>query len=186
MALDTASAPMAVEGGLGSLADRRARPIATALRARFGLVLMVTHSCNLRCTYCYTGSKFGRSMPEQIGQSAIERALASIEPGGCLELGFFGGEPLMEAPLVRSLTDYAQGRAQARHVRLAVGLTTNGTVSTADAWSVMSRPGPSRIRRASCSRPTPQCSARLWKDWRAYSACRSAASSRRLHAPTRT
>jgi uncharacterized protein len=79
-------------------------------------------------------------MPEEIAKSAIERALASVEPGGALELGFFGGEPLLEAPLVSALAGYAQERAETRGLRLAVGLTTNGTVSTADAWCVMSRP----------------------------------------------
>ena len=59
----------------------------------FGLVLMVTHACNLRCSYCYTGDKFNRKMPPLVGQRAISRALASTRAGGTLELGFFGGEP---------------------------------------------------------------------------------------------
>ena len=63
--------------------------------ARFGLVLTVTHACNLRCTYCYAGEKFRRTMPEAIGRRAIERATRSLSAGGRLELSFFGGEPLL-------------------------------------------------------------------------------------------
>ena len=64
---------------------------------RFHLVLMTTHACNLRCDYCYTGRKFRRAMPLEIGLAAIRRAARSLCPGGTLELGFFGGEPLLEA-----------------------------------------------------------------------------------------
>ena len=69
---------------------------------QFGLVLVVNHACNLRCRYCYTGEKYHRSMTESLGRKAIDRALASISPGGVLELGFFGGEPLVEAPLIHA------------------------------------------------------------------------------------
>jgi sulfatase maturation enzyme AslB (radical SAM superfamily) len=64
---------------------------------------MVNHACNLRCTYGYTGAKVQRPMPEAIGTMAIDRALGSLAPGGTLQLGFFGGEPLVEARLVRRL-----------------------------------------------------------------------------------
>jgi len=106
----------------------------------FSLVLMVGHACNLRCSYCYTGRKFSRSMPEEAGWRAIDRALASLEPGGTLHLGFFGGEPLMEAPLVHSLLDYARRGAHAADVALRPGLTTNGAVEGAAAWSLLTRP----------------------------------------------
>jgi uncharacterized protein len=107
---------------------------------RFGLVLMVSHACNMRCTYCYTGRKFARSMPEKLGRKAIDRAIASLEPGGTLELGFFGGEPLLKAELVCSLLGYARYRARAAGVELCPGLTTNGTVTGPTAWSLMMLP----------------------------------------------
>ena len=81
--------------------------------AQFGLVLMVTHACNLRCTYCYTREKFNKTMPEATGRRAIERAVASMSPGGKLELSFFGGEPLLEAELIGRLIDFARQCCQA-------------------------------------------------------------------------
>ena len=106
----------------------------------FHLVLMVTHACNLRCDYCYTGAKSPRSMSLELGQRSIERAVKSVHPGGTLELGFFGGEPLLEARLIAELIDYAQRRADAAEVMLRPGLTTNGTVRSMAAWDVMMRP----------------------------------------------
>ncbi len=167
MALDTAGAPTATEGSLGPLSPELVSspitfPISMpeqgvggtppkaggrpALRPRFGLVLMVTHACNLRCSYCYVGAKRDDPMPAEVGRAAIERALASIAPGGAaapggtLDLGFFGGEPLLEAALVNGLIDYARDRARPRGITVSAGLTTNGTVATADAWSLICRP----------------------------------------------
>jgi uncharacterized protein len=108
---------------------------------RFGLVLMVTHACNLRCSYCYTGTKTGRPMSPTVGRAAIERAAASIHPGGTLELGFFGGEPLLCSAFVAAMIDLAAQRTARAHVALEVSLTTNGTRTDGEAWAVMTRPG---------------------------------------------
>jgi uncharacterized protein len=109
--------------------------------ARLSLTLAVTRDCNLRCSYCYAGRKVARTMPESIGRGAIEKALASLRPGGELELGFFGGEPLLEAKLVRALLRYARARSEEEGVRASAGLTTNGTVTGPEAWKVMTDPG---------------------------------------------
>jgi uncharacterized protein len=107
---------------------------------RFSLVLMVNHACNLRCTYCYTGAKVQRPMPEAVGTTAIDRALASLAPGGTLQLGFFGGEPLVEAALVRRLIAHARRRAATAGGGVELSLTTNGTQTSDEAWSVMTDP----------------------------------------------
>jgi uncharacterized protein len=98
---------------------------------------MVNHACNLRCTYCYTGAKFSRAMPLDVARQAIDRAVASLDDGGLFELGFFGGEPLIEAELIESLIAHARGRVAARGIDLVLSLTTNGTLGTPAAWRVM-------------------------------------------------
>lgn len=103
----------------------------------FHLVLMVTHQCNLRCDYCYTGRKLARAMSPQVGRVAIDRAVRSLTPGATLELGFFGGEPLLEADLVAALLEYARERTTSADVQLRAGLTTNGTVLTQSVWRLM-------------------------------------------------
>jgi len=106
----------------------------------FHLVLVVTHSCNLRCRYCYTGRKFDRRMPLALGRTAIDRAVRSIRPGGKLELGFFGGEPMLVPALVEQLLDYALQRCRAEGIALHAGLSTNGTVRNQAAWHLLMRP----------------------------------------------
>jgi uncharacterized protein len=108
--------------------------------SRFSLVLVANHACNLRCTYCYTGKKFHRAMPLTIAQRAMERALASVEDGGMLELGFFGGEPLLEAESIFDWMNFSRQQARKANVALNFSLTTNGTIDTAAAWNVMLLP----------------------------------------------
>jgi len=110
------------------------------MHAHFGLTLIVNHACNLRCTYCYTGEKFRRPLPRDIGRKGIDRALGSLCPNGTLDLAFFGGEPLIEAESILDLVDYARSQAARRNVQLALSMTTNGTLESPDSWSVMTLP----------------------------------------------
>ena len=102
--------------------------------------LAVNHACNLRCSYCYTERKVQRPMPESVVRKAVDRAIASIAPGGTLEMGFFGGEPLVEAESILSTIDYARSRTVASRVNLSMSLTTNGTITTPAAWSILNDP----------------------------------------------
>jgi uncharacterized protein len=108
---------------------------------RFGLTLMVTHACNLRCTYCYNGPQYDLSMSGKVGRKAIDRSIGSIQEGGILELVFFGGEPLLEADLISLLADYARNGTQRAGLRLYMAVTTNGTITNRQAWAIMMMSG---------------------------------------------
>jgi uncharacterized protein len=105
--------------------------------ARFGLVLMTTHACTLRCTYCYTGAKTARHMTEAVAGQAIERAARSVRPGGRLELSFFGGEPLLVPELLLSCMEKARRCVAREGIELYLGVTTNGLQTSDAAWAVM-------------------------------------------------
>jgi uncharacterized protein len=79
-------------------------------------------------------------MPQHVGRKAIDRAAASLAPGGALELGFFGGEPLLEAGFVHAMVEHARYRAESHGAKLSLAMTTNGTVTTPAAWSLMMLP----------------------------------------------
>lgn len=101
---------------------------------------MVNHACNLRCSYCYTGDKMHRPLPGEYGRHAIRRAVASLEPGGTLELGFFGGEPLIEAERILEWITFAEEATAAHGTQLQMTMTTNGTFDSAAARGVMTHP----------------------------------------------
>ncbi len=102
----------------------------------FGLCLVVNHACNLRCSYCYTGAKFSFPMPREVGEIAIERAFRSLSTGGRLDLGFFGGEPLLECVRVAEWMRYARTAASKSGKRVGFSLTTNGTIAHQAAWEI--------------------------------------------------
>jgi uncharacterized protein len=91
------------------------------------LTLFVNHRCNLRCTYCYTGEKFDRPMPLEVAKRAVELGLDDAR-GGFVLVSFFGGEPLLETPLLEAIVEHTKARGAARGVRIFFGLATNGTL----------------------------------------------------------
>lgn len=103
----------------------------------FELTLCVNHACNLQCSYCYTGNKFRRPMPVETGEAAIRRAVHSVQPEGTLQLGFFGGEPLIEAARILDWMDFARELTRKRGCNAGFAVTTNGTLVTDYPWQVM-------------------------------------------------
>jgi uncharacterized protein len=95
------------------------------------LTLSLTHRCNLACRYCYAGRSSRPDMSLDTARRSIDTALSMVPEGKRLELGLFGGEPLLRFDLVQAVTDYAIERADAARVPLRIGLTTNGTLISA-------------------------------------------------------
>jgi uncharacterized protein len=96
------------------------------------LTLCLTHDCDMACAYCYAGRKVPRAMTRKTVEEAI-RFAARLEPGP-FQLGFFGGEPLLEWELLRFAVGEALGQPGDREIVFT--LTTNGTGLTEEraAW----------------------------------------------------
>ncbi|MGC4069401.1 MAG: radical SAM protein [Polyangiaceae bacterium] len=92
------------------------------------LTLFVDHACNLRCSYCYTGSKTPRPMSMSTAERAIDFALAR-DPSG-LTLAFFGGEPTLHIEWLERVRAYATARLAEANPRatLILRLNTNATL----------------------------------------------------------
>jgi uncharacterized protein len=96
--------------------------------------LCLTHACNLRCAYCYAGAKSSRSMTWETARRAIDfsfdQTLRHALPGHApsSQMGFFGGEPLLQWPLLQRATRYAVSEAQRLGIALVKTVTTNMTL----------------------------------------------------------
>lgn len=105
------------------------------------LYLVIAQDCNLACTYCYAaGGSFGqpaRHMSEAIMRRGVERLLPLA--GEHLTLSFFGGEPLLNFPLLREAIGFSSQLAAKSGRHLSFALTTNGTVLTEEILSVLER-----------------------------------------------
>jgi uncharacterized protein len=92
------------------------------------LTLSLTHRCNLACRYCYAGHSSKPDMSVETARRSIDTALLMSPEGERLELGLFGGEPLLRFDLVQQITEYVSARAPAVGLPVRIGITTNGTL----------------------------------------------------------
>ena len=73
--------------------------------------LMVTHACNLNCTYCYEEFKGDRYMDKDLAISIVQSELALVECSDkfeALQIDFMGGEPLMNFPLIKHVVEWVE------------------------------------------------------------------------------
>jgi uncharacterized protein len=103
------------------------------------LVLSLTHQCNLRCTYCYSGPKETRRMSPQVLERALDLGFDTADP--LVYVLPFGGEPLLEPGLIEAMAVGAKARADRTGKRLRLGLTTNGTLLTEGRLDLLERHG---------------------------------------------
>jgi uncharacterized protein len=100
------------------------------------LSLAVAQKCNLGCTYCYAQQgDFGmapRNMTFAEARRAVELLFGDAEPGARVTLAFMGGEPLVNRPVIRAVTELAAARGRDQGVDVRFSITTNGTLVTPD------------------------------------------------------
>ena len=69
-------------------------------------------------------------MSKEVAQKAIEFAIKGSKKRHNLELDLFGGEPLMNMPVVKFIVDYVRKREKETGKNIKLTLTTNGTLLT--------------------------------------------------------
>jgi uncharacterized protein len=98
------------------------------------ICLNISHNCNLRCAYCFANRE-GYNQDKQLmttktAEKAIDFLIENSKEQSNLEVSFFGGEPLMNFPVIVQTVEYAeeQGAKHGKSIRFHV--TTNGTLLT--------------------------------------------------------
>ncbi len=93
------------------------------------MCLHVAHDCNLRCAYCFadTGEYKGERgmMSREVGRAALDFLMENAGERTQLEVDFFGGEPLMNFPLVKELVAYGRELEGRTGKTIRFTLTTN-------------------------------------------------------------
>jgi uncharacterized protein len=101
------------------------------------LTVLTTLQCNFACDYCFQGdhdehNRHGHKMSLDTAAQVVaraERQLDELKPERLL-LTFFGGEPLLNLPVVYYLAERVHAAATARGVRFAITIITNGLLLT--------------------------------------------------------
>jgi uncharacterized protein len=94
--------------------------------------LLLSGACNLRCRYCYTGLQVNDHPSElmslEVARRAIDLLIEILNPGHSPGLLFFGGEPLLNLPVMKFCVDYLRKRSNELGVAPRYGITTNGVL----------------------------------------------------------
>ena len=102
------------------------------------LVLNLTNQCNLSCQYCYEFGADKVATPEgkpkfmdfETGKASVDFLLKESAGRRTVHITFFGGETLMNFPLLKQVVAYASEQAKAQDRRIDFSLTTNATLLT--------------------------------------------------------
>ena len=94
------------------------------------MCLHAAHDCNLRCKYCFAATGdfcMGerKLLPYEVGKAAIDWLVAHSGKRVNLELDFFGGEPLMNFPVVKRLVEYGRSIEKEKNKHFKFTMTTN-------------------------------------------------------------
>lgn len=92
------------------------------------VTLVLTHDCNLRCDYCYTGEKSDRPMADQVAWKALQLAFRQARPDQLSYVSFFGGEPLLHFDKIVRWTRLIWKWRRLNNFPVALQMTTNATI----------------------------------------------------------
>lgn len=98
------------------------------------MMLFMAQTCNLRCTYCYgiegNYRDEGRLMAPEVARASVDYLFRDSPDRRHFYVYFFGGEPLLNLPVMRETVRYGRECAAAAGKTIEFGVTTNGTLLT--------------------------------------------------------
>jgi uncharacterized protein len=102
------------------------------------LVLNLTNQCNLSCQYCYefgadkvaTPAGKPKFMDFETAKASVDFLLQQSGGRGMIHITFFGGETLMNFPLLEKVVPYARKSAEGQGRSVDFSMTTNATLLT--------------------------------------------------------
>ncbi len=98
------------------------------------MTLQLTQQCNFRCKYCvYSEEENVRQRSHSDGTMSFETAKKAVDflwehsvDSESVSIGFYGGEPLLQFPLVQKIVKYSKKRFCGKE--LIFSMTTNGSL----------------------------------------------------------
>ncbi len=105
-----------------------------------GIILLLAQECNMRCVYCYgVGGKYAGAglMSEETAFRAVDWLIANSGNARKVGIGFYGGEPLLNFPLMRKVVSYAGTKAAEKCKQINFNMTTNGSLLTDEISSFL-------------------------------------------------
>lgn len=96
------------------------------------LWLNISHTCNLRCSYCFANCGDYGMAKQQMGKNtaieAIRFFVRNADTNKALRIVFFGGEPLTNFKAIKAAVKYAEYVSKTHGIKVGFILITNGTL----------------------------------------------------------
>lgn len=121
--------------GTCSDAEPRVHPL---LGQAVKYTLFLTQRCNLACDYCYVGKTKDR-MSLDAATRIVDFAFQNTPTSEDIDIGFFGGEPLLEFPLLEEVTLLIKAHTRYDPCRVKLSVVTNGTLLSAEIVRFLQR-----------------------------------------------
>ena len=90
--------------------------------------LTITERCNLNCVYCYEKHKSAAEMSTTTAKCIVDSELSRTDEIDQLNFEFFGGEPFLNFPLIKKISEYIWSKKVS--VGVSIAAVTNGTAFT--------------------------------------------------------
>ena len=108
------------------------------------ITLQVTRQCNLRCKYCvysemnHEGQRkhSGDAMTWETAKAAIDFLAEHSYEERIVNIGFYGGEPLLNFGLIKKCVNYVQDVFEGKEISFSI--TSNGTVISSEIVEFLS------------------------------------------------
>ena len=100
-------------------------------KIRKNCTLLITHNCNLNCTYCYEKHKDVGTMTFKMAKEIIEQEFyitSQCHQFDEIEIDFLGGEPFLEFNLMKKIMEWTW--SVSRPIPYFFSTSTNGTLLT--------------------------------------------------------
>jgi len=104
--------------------------------------LSLTTECNLSCRYCYAErieTSAPRFMTKETAQQSVEFLISRSSASHPLTIVLWGGEPLLNMNVLEFVLRFTSGQMQRLKRSVLFATTTNGTLLTPEASSLLAR-----------------------------------------------
>lgn len=101
--------------------------------ARYPVTILTTYACNFKCVYCFEeSSRVNEKMSTETADQTMDWIKSKVLKLGyqSLYLNFYGGEPLLNKPILEYLASSMKSWCEARGLQFKFMMQTNGYLMT--------------------------------------------------------
>jgi len=133
-----------VEDGFNELEYITRKTLTTrAVSDTFGLIIVPSMSCNMNCHYCFENKADSQTLKNQDIVELIRFTREKLLEGKHkqLHLRWFGGEPLINIPLLKNVTSSLSVMCQSQGIKISGDIVTNGFYLNRDVAQFLGKNG---------------------------------------------